>query len=131
MFSMCSGLTELDLSNFDTSKVENMSSMFMGCGKINSIDLSGFSTEKCIMMNKIFYLCEELKKIYVSEYDEEKHTGWTIEIVTNSEDMFFGCYSIVGGNGTTYNSNYTDVTYARIDTEEAPGYFTNIKDKTI
>ena len=131
MFSMCSGLTELDLSNFDTSKVENMSSMFMGCVKINSIDLSGFSTEKCIMMNKIFYLCEELKKIYVSEYDEEKHTGWTTEIVTNSEYMFFGCYSIVGGNGTTYNSNYTDVTYARIDTEEAPGYFTNIKDKTI
>ena len=31
--------------------------------------------------------------------------------------------------GTTYNSNNIDATYARIDTEETPGYFTKIKDK--
>ena len=43
--------------------------------------------------------------------------------------MFRGDNNIIGGNGTTYNSNYIDATYARIDTAETPGYFTNIKDK--
>lgn len=27
-------------------------------------------------------------------------------------------------NGTTYDSSYTDKTYARVDTVETPGYFT-------
>ena len=31
MFSFCSSLTELNLSNFKTNNVSNMSSMFEGC----------------------------------------------------------------------------------------------------
>ncbi len=31
MFYNCSSLTNLDLRNFDTSKVTNMSNMFYGC----------------------------------------------------------------------------------------------------
>ena len=38
--------------------------------------------------------------------------------------MFLDAKNIVGGNGTTYNNRYTNATYARIDTEETPGYFT-------
>jgi len=38
--------------------------------------------------------------------------------------MFNGCTSLVGGNGTTYNSSHTDATYARIDRAGTPGYFT-------
>ena len=64
------------------------------------------------------------------EYDGTTNTGWTTSAVTSSGSMFSGCTSIVGRNGTTYNSSYTTATYARIDTEEEPGYFTNILDKT-
>ena len=38
--------------------------------------------------------------------------------------MFTSDTNLVGGNGTTYNGSYRDKTYARIDTEETPGYFT-------
>ena len=38
--------------------------------------------------------------------------------------MFLGCSTLVGGNGTTYDDSKTDKEYARIDTEETPGYFT-------
>jgi len=38
--------------------------------------------------------------------------------------MFLECEKIVGGNGTTYNAEHIDATYARIDTDGAPGYFT-------
>ena len=33
MFKLCKELEYLDLSNFDTSKVPNMKSMFGGCQK--------------------------------------------------------------------------------------------------
>ena len=38
--------------------------------------------------------------------------------------MFKNCSNLVGGNGTTYNLNYIDKTYACIDVKSAPGYFT-------
>jgi hypothetical protein len=38
--------------------------------------------------------------------------------------MFSGCTSLVGGNGTHYSADHTDGTYARIDAPGTPGYFT-------
>ena len=40
MFSDCSSLTSLDLTNFDTSKVTGMSSMFYNCSKLTQITVS-------------------------------------------------------------------------------------------
>ncbi len=42
--------------------------------------------------------------------------------------MFDNCTQLVGGQGTAYDENHTDYTYARIDGGEAtPGYFTEKK----
>ena len=38
--------------------------------------------------------------------------------------MFLNCTQLKGGNNTTYNSSYLDKTYARIDADGQPGYFT-------
>ena len=46
--------------------------------------------------------------------------------VGNWVTMFHNCTQLVGGNGTAYNTNYQDKTYARIDKAGAPGYFTAI-----
>ena len=35
MFSWCSSLTNIDLSNFNTNNVTNMNCMFWGCKKLN------------------------------------------------------------------------------------------------
>ena len=47
--------------------------------------------------------------------------------MTYSSDMFTGCTSLVGGQGTAYNSsNPKDKTYAHIDGGTSnPGYFTD------
>ena len=37
MFSECSGLTSLDLRNFDTSKTTDMREMFNACHKLTQI----------------------------------------------------------------------------------------------
>ena len=118
MFEGCSSLTNLDLSNFDTSNATNMRQMFNGCSSLISLDVSNFDTSKVTDMSYMFENCSKLKTIYVSsKFDTSK--------VTSSTEMFKNCTSLVGGNGTTYNSNYIDKTYARIDSSSTPGYFTS------
>ena len=44
MFSGCEALTSLDLSNFDTSHVSDMSYMFSGCDALTTLNISHFDT---------------------------------------------------------------------------------------
>ena len=95
----------LDVSNFDTSKVTNMSDMF--------------STST-------------LNTIYVSNKFDTSSVINTTDTLDGSTNMFRGCTNLVGGSGTKYNSSYVDKTYARIDGgTSSPGYFTDIADKDI
>ena len=121
MFLNCTNLKDLNVNSFDTSQVTDMYMMFRICTSLTELDISNFNTNKVTNMGHMFSGCRKLQKIYVN--------NWNIDEVTNSNDMFTSVENIVGGNGTMYDSNYTDATYARIDTAETPGYFTNIKDK--
>ena len=44
MFIVCDELTEIDLTNFDTSLVTDMSRMFQDCGSLTSVNLSNLNT---------------------------------------------------------------------------------------
>ena len=121
MFMDCPELTELDLSHFETSKVTSMNNMFYGFSG-TTLDLSTFDTSNVTDMSFMFGRCENLTTIYVSD-------KWTTANVTSGDAMFAECTKLVGGNGTKYDENHTDPLYARIDTERAPGYFTDIADK--
>lgn len=116
MFKNCLKLTSLDLSSFNTSNVIDMQEMFYGCSNVTSLDLSSFASDKLYSMLYMFNNCSNLTTIYVSNFN-----GNT---VTQGSSIFNGCSKLVGQNGTTYNSRYTDKTYACIDTPETPGYFT-------
>jgi len=64
-----------------------------------------------------------IKKIYVSK-------SFPLNSISSSQNMFYGCVSLIGGAGTTYDPTFIDATAARIDGgSENPGYFTDIKDK--
>ena len=117
LIGSCSSLTSVDLSGFDTSSVTRMSGMFYKCSSLASLDLSGFRTSSVTNMFYMFYGCSSLATIYVSE-------RWSTESVSSSDGMFTGCTSLVGGNGTAYSSSHVDSEYARIDTDDTPGYFT-------
>ena len=69
----------------------------------------------------MFSNCSSLRTIYVSN-------KWNLEKVVDfeySRNKFFAeCKSLVGGNGTKFNSSITGKTYARIDKPGQPGYFT-------
>ena len=44
MLSNCSSLTSLNLSNFNTNNVKDMSGMFNKCSSLTSLNLSNFNT---------------------------------------------------------------------------------------
>ena len=118
MFEGCTGLTSLDVSSFNTSKVTDMSAMFLNC-KLTSLDVSHFNTAKVTNMSYMFNGCTNLRTIYVG-------SGWSTTTVTGSTEMFRNCTSLVGGQGTTYDANHIDKTYAHIDGGPSnPGYFTD------
>ena len=108
------------MSYLNTSEVTNMSWMFNHCNDLTSLDLSNFNTSNVDRMTCMFYGCYNLRTIYVGN-------GWSTAAVTYSSDMFTGCTSLVGGQGTAYNSsNPKDKTYAHIDGGTSnPGYFTD------
>ena len=118
MFESCTSLTSLNLTFFNTSNVTDMSFMFWNSHRLSSLDLSSFNTNKVTSMQEMFKYCDRLDTIIVSN-------NFVTSNVTNSNYMFTGCTFLVGGNGTTYNSSYTDKTYARIDAPGTPGYFTS------
>ena len=118
MFYYCSNLTSVDVSHLNTSKVISMYGMFGFCGNLTSLDLSNWNTSTVNSMGYMFSFCRNLQTIYVG-------SGWSTDAVTNSGSMFTMCTSLVGGQGTTYDVNHVEATYAHIDGGPSnPGYFT-------
>ena len=120
MFSDCHLLTSLNLSNFNTSKVTEMANMFNNCYSLISLDLSSFDTSNVTTMRYMFFRCSLLIAIIVSN-------KWTVASVTSSSNMFTNCNSLIGEQGTIYNSSHTDASYAHIDGGASnPGYLIDI-----
>lgn len=116
MFHGCYRITSIDVSNFDTGNVTNFGGMFQYCG-VRRLDLSSFNTGKVLSMFNMFYSATFLASIISNTFN--------LTALTNSKTTFYDCTSLVGGNGTTYNSSHITAEYARVDGENGlPGYFT-------
>lgn len=116
-FFYCENLETVEgLENLNTSETTTMAGLFCNCTKLTSLDLSGFDTQNVTNMNYMFSGCSNLQTITVG-------SGWTVAGVTESDDMFKDCTSLVGGNGTIYDAAHTDKEYARADGGSGqPGY---------
>ena len=124
MFSGCSSLTSLNVSKFNTSNVTNMNQMFGDCSALTTLDLSSFDTRNVTLITSMFAGCTALKTIYAAS-GADWGTSSTTDSSNNNFPMFSGCTSLVGGNGTVYDSSHNDATYARIDgLNGSAGYFT-------
>ena len=53
MFNGCKSLISLNLSNFVTSKMENMENMFNGCESLKIIDFSNLDVNSVVDPNKL------------------------------------------------------------------------------
>ena len=57
MFSGCSSLKQLNLSNFNTNNVTDMVGMFSGCSSLEELNLSNFNTKNVTNMECMFSGC--------------------------------------------------------------------------
>lgn len=96
MFSECDSLTNLDLSNLDTSNVLNMSEMFWGCSNLTSLDLSNFNTSNVFVMGAMFSNCTNLTSLDLSSFN----TGNVFEM----GNMFFSCESLTSLDLSNFNT---------------------------
>ena len=85
-FGYCENATEIDIGDFDTSKVTDMAGMFYGCNSLTELDVSGFNTSKVIDMAEMFNECNSLTELDVSGFDTSN--------VTNMAFMFGNAYSL-------------------------------------
>ena len=69
VFSNCSALTQLDLSNWDTSNIQYMIGTFSGCTNLTEINCSGWNTSKVYNMQAAFYNCKSLQTLPVRDWD--------------------------------------------------------------
>ena len=90
-------ILELDLSNFDTSKVTNMFSMFDGMSSLTTLNLSNFDTSKVMRMDYMFHGMFNLTNLNLSSFNTSK--------VTNMNYMFHSMRSLTTLNLSSFNTS--------------------------
>ena len=88
---------ELDLSNFDSSLVTNMSYMFSGCELLLSLNLSNLNTSSVKTMRSMFFNCLLLSSLDISSFDTSS--------VTSMKSMFYNCYELNSLDLSNLNTN--------------------------
>ena len=102
LFRDSENLIELDLSNFNTRNITDMSSMFFFCGNLSLLNLNNFNTSNAIFMGYMFYYCDKLTSLDLSSFN----TG----NVTNMNNMFAYCRTLTSLKLKNFNtSKVTDM----------------------
>lgn len=114
----CSLLTQADFSYVNSNVLTNTQDAFQGCYALRTVDLTGLAGTVTSADRTFANLS--------GGGDMALQTVYTTDdlVFTAGANIFRSCVSIVGGNGTTFDSSHTDYTYARIDRAGQPGYFT-------
>ena len=100
MFSSCKNLKTVDLSEFDTSSVNNMANVFNDCTSLESVNISSFDTSSVTTMAGMFNNCPSLRSLDVSKFNTAN--------VTAMNSMFSKCSSLKELNVSNFNT--TNVT---------------------
>ena len=82
MFSRAGGLTNLDIGKWDTSKVTNMREMFEKARGLTNTDIGKWDTSQVTDMSWMFAEAEGLSRLDIGKWDTSK--------VTNMNAMFLG-----------------------------------------
>ena len=99
MFSGCIQLKSIDVSHFDTSKVQCFWSMFNQCHSLESIDVTNFNTSSVTNMCAMFSYCKQLHQLDINNFDTSN--------VLDMCNMFAGCSELVYLDLSSFNTSKT------------------------
>ena len=97
MFRDCSILEEVDVSGFNTSRLQSMACMFEGCVSLKSLDVRGWDTSHVSTMLYSFYNCKSLTSLDVSK--------WNTSNVANMSEMFYECEGLTSLDVSKWNTS--------------------------
>ena len=100
MFAKCYKIFEINLSNFDTSKVTNMKYMFYNCSSLTSLDLSNLNTSQVTNAISIFSRCSSLISLDLSNFDTSQ--------ITSFYNMFSECTALTSVNLSNFNTSVAE-----------------------
>ncbi|MBQ2175673.1 MAG: BspA family leucine-rich repeat surface protein, partial [Alphaproteobacteria bacterium] len=100
----CESLEELNLSNFNTTKVKDMSKMFYGCKNLRILDLSNFDVSEVEDSDDMFAGCENLEELKINKRA-------LMKLLDKDENIFEDCGNLkiidaTTGNEISLNSFY-------------------------
>lgn len=111
MFNGCQSLKSIELSYFDTSKVENMAYLFHNCVSLIKINVGNFNTSKVTTMEGMFSGSSTQKKDLNTFYDYRMNLleiigldFWDTKNVTNMKKMFQMCVNLTSINLSSFNT---------------------------
>ena len=90
MFNGLQEIKSIDLSEFDTSKVTDMSFMFSQCTNLETLDLGNLKISSVTNLESMFKSCSKLKEIDLPNLDAKS--------VTTMSGMFSNCTSLTSIN---------------------------------
>ena len=97
-------IESIDLSQFDSSKVTNMNSLFSGCTALKSINFSNINTSSVLDMSNMFYNCRSLQILNLSNFD----TSYLL----NMNSMFRNAQNLISLDISNFDtSKVTDMGY--------------------
>ena len=71
LFYKCDKLENINLSNFNTQNIKDMSHIFYKCNSLKNINLSNFNTQNVINMSNMFSYCKSLTNINLSNFNTQ------------------------------------------------------------
>ena len=97
MFSRCLNLEKINFGNINTSSLKNMYSLFKDCINLTSIDLTIFDTSYIQDMGAVFSGCSNLEKINFGNISTSS--------VNYMDYLFSGCSKLLTLNLSTFDTS--------------------------
>ncbi|SDB21943.1 BspA family leucine-rich repeat surface protein [Butyrivibrio sp. INlla16] len=86
MFCYCNSLEKVNFNSFNTANTSNMSRMFGVCTSLKDLDLSSFTSDKLYTTEAMFSGCEKLTKVTLKNF--------SVKSVSTMDFMFSNCKSL-------------------------------------
>jgi len=107
MFSGCSDLISLDLTNYKTSSALNIQYMFSGCSSLTTLDITSFDTNSVIYMGGLFYGCSSIKSLNLFKFNTS--------LTENMAFMFYKMKSITSLDINNFDTSNVKFMYFMFD----------------
>ena len=103
MFGDCKNLTKINFGKIQTSSLLNMEFVFTHCYKLTSIDLSNFDTSKVKSMYALFNGCHNLEKINLGKINTSS--------VENMRSLFNSCKKLISLDLSNFDTSKTTLMF--------------------